>query len=144
MNNEWILKIASNTIHLFYGNLYSIPADERWSDFVFEQASEWQQIMLAWTTGSGQGHPLLMIKYEDLIADTAAVLLRVLDFLDVPYKSSIVQTSQFRLELREEVPLSLVVYTNDERNYINSIIRSTIDTIRTSNAEFDMSEYLRL
>ena len=132
--------LQTHSIHLFYGNLYSVHADERWSDFVFEQASEWQQIMLAWTAGSGQGHSLLMIKYEDLIADAAAVLSRVLAFLDVPYSSSIVQ--KLRLELQDEVPL--IEYTTDERDYINSIIRSTIDTIRTSNTEFDMSDYLRL
>ena len=96
--------------------------------------------MLAWTAGAGQNHPLLIIKYEDLIADSAAVLLRVLEFLDVPYSSSTVR--ELRLEFQDEVPL--VEYTTDERDYINLIIRSTIDTVRTSNAQFDISEYLRL
>ena len=117
---------------------YCIITDERWSDFVFEQASEWQQVLLAWTAGS-QNHPLLIVKYEDLIADTAAVLSRVLDFLQAPYSTAVVQDVGVDLQDGN----SFVEYTADEREYINSIIKSTIETVKSTNAEFDMSEYLR-
>ena len=88
--------------------------------------------MLAWTATS-HNHPLLIVKYEDLIEDTSSVLMEMLDFLQVPYSSSAVQELAMNLNV-EEISLT---YTSDERDYINSIIKGTIESLRTSKLDTD-------
>lgn len=88
--------------------------------------------MLAWTATS-HNHPLLIVKYEDLIEDTSSVLMEMLDFLQVPYSSSTVQELAMNLNV-EEISLT---YTSDERDYINSIIKGTIESLRTSKLDTD-------
>lgn len=88
--------------------------------------------MLAWTATS-HNHPLLIVKYEDLIEDTSSVLMEMLDFLQVPYSSPAVQELAMNLNV-EEISLT---YTSDERDYINSIIKGTIESLRTSKLDTD-------
>ena len=119
-------------------------ADERWSDFVLEQVTVWQQIVLSWMTAN-PNHPLLVVKYEDLHLDTEAELMKMLDFLRAPYSASVVQELSLNLNDEEEEQLS-VVYTVDEREYINSVIKSTIETLtihKIDDTECDLSLYLR-
>ena len=86
-------------------------------------------------------HPVLAIKYEDLQLDTVAELKRVLDFLQAPYSTFILE--ELALNFQEDKPS--IVYTADETNYINSLIKSTIETLAASkvNSECDLSSYLK-
>ena len=61
------------------------------------------------------------------------MLMEMLDFLQVPYSSSTVQELAMNLNV-EEISLT---YTSDERDYINSIIKGTIESLRTSKLDTD-------
>ena len=107
---------------------------------MFEQATEWQQIVLAWMT-SNHDHPLLVIKYEDLKSDTPRELGKMLDFLQVPHRASVLQ--EFTVNVQDEKPT--IDYTSDEIDYINSVVENTIATLRTSNIDdkCDLTSYLK-
>jgi hypothetical protein len=51
-----------------------------WRTFVAEKAAKWQQLHEAWWRGFDKSS-MLVIRYEDLVADVAGQLRRVLDFL---------------------------------------------------------------
>ena len=70
------------------------------------------------------------------------MLTQILDFLQVPYSAFIVQELSLKLQVSEKVSLT---YTSEERDYINSIIKSTIDTLRTNKVDTncDLTSYLR-
>ena len=109
---------------------------------MFQQANEWQQTIQSWVTAD-LNHPVLAVKYEDLRLDTVAELERVLDFLQTPYSTLILE--ELALNIQED-NLS-VVYTTDQRHYVNSIIKSTIETLATLKVDselLDLSSYLKL
>ena len=114
--------------------------DERWNDFIFEQATEWQQIVLAWLTNN-HNHPVLTVRYEDLKLDTADELKKMLEFLQVPYSTSMVQDL---IQNTYDEKLS-IAYTPDDRIYINSVVKSTVETLRTYKIDTkgDILSYLR-
>ena len=116
--------------------------DEGWSDFVLTQAKEWQKVIHSWMIDD-LSHPVLAVKYEDLRLDTAAELKRVLDFLQVPYSSFIVE--ELTLTIKEDKPSIVYMYTPDQINCINTIIKSTIERLAVSKVDVDyLSSYLKL
>ena len=84
---------------------------------------------------------MLVVKYEDFRLSMATELKKMLDYLQAPYSTPIVQELALNVN-KEELS---VVYTDDERDYINSIIRSTIETLANHKVEdkCDLSVYLR-
>lgn len=86
-------------------------------------------------------HPLLIVKYEDIKLDTPGELGKMLHFLQVPHRTLMLQ--EFTVNVQDDKPT--IGYTSDEIDYINSIIESTIATLRTSNIgdECDLTSYLR-
>ena len=106
---------------------------------MFEQATEWQQIVLAWMTNN-YDHPLLVVKYEDLKLDTPGELGKMLDFLRVPHSTSVLQ--EFAVNVQDEKPT--IDYTSDEIDFINSVIENTIATLRTNNIhdKCDLTSYI--
>ena len=118
----------------------NVHADERWNDFVFEQATEWQQIILAWMTNN-HDHPLLIVKYEDVKVETPGELGKMLDFLQISHSTSVLQ--EFAVNVQDEIPI--IDYTSDETDFINSVVENTIATLRASSMDdkCDLTSYLK-
>ena len=88
-------------------------------------------------------HPVLAVKYEDLRLDTVPEFERILDFLQAPYSALVLE--ELVLNIQED-NLS-TAYATEERNYINSIIKSTIETLAAHEVDselLDLSSYLKL
>lgn len=119
----------------------TIHADDQWSDFVLEEAKEWQRIIQSWMVDD-LNHPVLAVWYEELRLDAAVELKRMLDFLQVPYNTFIVE--ELALSFQEDRPSIMNMYTANQINYINSIIKSTIETLADSSIDSEyLSSYLR-
>ncbi len=117
-----------------------IALDTQWSDFVLEQIKRWQQIFQSWIIDD-LNHPVLAVKYEDLRLNTVNELKRVLDFLRTPYNPFIVEELALNKFQENKPP---VMYTTDQTNYINSIIKSTIETLAASKMDSEyLSSYLK-
>ena len=63
-------------------------------EFVASQTLQWQQLVLTWVVDA-MDRPVLVVKYEDLVENTQVELKRMLDFLQVPYKSSELEMVEF-------------------------------------------------
>jgi hypothetical protein len=114
--------------------------DNQWSDFVLEQAKKWQQIIQSWIIDD-LNHPVLAVKYEDLRLNSVDELRKVLDFLRTPYNPFIVE--ELALNKFQENKSSMM-YTNDQTNYINAIIKSTVETLAASKMDSEyLSSYLK-
>ena len=119
----------------------TIHADDQWSGFVLEEAKEWQRIIQSWMVDD-LNHPVLAVWYEELRLDAAVELKRMLDFLQVPYNTFIVE--ELALSFQEDRPSNMNMYTANQINYINSIIKSTIETLADSSIDSEyLSSYLR-
>ena len=119
----------------------TIHADDQWSDFVLEEAKEWQRIIQSWMVDD-LNHPVLAVWYEELQLDAAVELKRMLDFLQVPYNTFIVE--ELALSFQEDRPSIMNMYTANQINYINSIIKSTIETLADSSIDSEyLSSYLK-
>lgn len=119
----------------------TIHADDQWSNFVLEEAKEWQRIIQSWMVDD-LNHPVLAVWYEELRLDAAVELKRMLDFLQVPYNTFIVE--ELALSFQEDRPSIMNMYTANQINYINSIIKSTIETLADSSIDSEyLSSYLK-
>ena len=119
----------------------TIHADDQWSDFVLEEAKEWQRIIQSWMVDD-LNHPVLAVWYEELRLDVAVELKRMLDFLQVPYNTFIVE--ELALSFQEDRPSIMNMYTASQINYINSIVKSTIETLADSSIDSEyLSSYLK-
>ena len=119
----------------------TIHADDQWSGFVLEEAKEWQRIIQSWMVDD-LNHPVLAVWYEELRLDVAVELKRMLDFLQVPYNTFIVE--ELALSFQEDRPSIMNMYMANQINYINSIIKSTIETLADSSIDSEyLSSYLK-
>ena len=119
----------------------TIHADDQWSGFVLEEAKEWQRIIQSWMVDD-LNNPVLTVWYEELRLDVAVELKRMLDFLQVPYNTFIVE--ELALSFQEDRPSIMNMYTANQINYINSIIKSTIETLADSSIDSEyLSSYLK-
>ena len=60
-----------------------------WATFLTENMKRWQNTVAAWVINF-KG-PLLVVKYEDIQADTVSQILRILDFLHFDYDETLIR-----------------------------------------------------
>ena len=106
-----------------------IGDNEDWNTFVHTQAVEWQKTVLAWVVNSA-GHPVIVVKYEDMKTDTAKELLRMLDFLHVPYTETQFQsvvTRGYNMFKRHHSPRDdFEHFTLEQEAFVDSVVQSTL------------------
>ena len=113
--------------------------NSNWNDFVHEQATIWEQTVLAWIANN-HNHPVLVVKYEDIKNNTQAEMRRMLDFLQVPYSSSRlneVVARGYRMYQREHSD-TFDHYTSGQRDIVRSAIERVSKSLR-ENGLLDMA-----
>ena len=69
----------------FYLLIHTYTGENRaWNVFVKTKIKKWQYYFMGWLIG-GKGHPVLVVRYEDLKTDSFSQVKRMLEFLKVPY-----------------------------------------------------------
>ena len=102
--------------------------NKEWNVYVHRKAVKWQQTILAWVVNN-MGHPVLVVKYEDMKANMSRELRRMLDFLQVPYTEaqfqSVVNSGYEKFRRHHSSQDDYDHYTSEQRAFVNSIIRTT-------------------
>ena len=116
---------------------------------MLSEAEKWQRTVLGWLT-ENRGHPVLVLKYEQLLTDTAGELKRVLDFLRVPYSAQLlakVEEVDYEVFGAQKEVLDADVEKEFSVEQMESVKKVVADTSRTLKAngldeECDLLEYL--
>lgn len=94
----------------------------------------WQQTVLGWLLNN-MNHPVLPIRYEDLLMDTERELGKILNFVQVPYSRqqlhSVVQSGYS--EYHRPHGVEFEHYTASQKNYVRAIVQSTSNLLRNLN-----------
>ena len=96
--------------------------------YVHTQALRWQRTIFAWMVNN-MGHPVVVVKYEDMKANTSKELRRMLNFLQVPYTEaqfqSVVTSGYEKFRRHHSSQDDYDHYTSEQRAFVNSVIRTT-------------------
>lgn len=91
-------------------------------------AVEWQETVLAWIVNNG-GHPVIVVKYEDMKTNTSMELQRMLDFLQFPYSEtqlqSLVSKGYNTFKRNHSLDGDFERFTPAQRLFVNSLVRTT-------------------
>lgn len=96
---------------------------------MFERAKVWQETLLVFLLHN-HNHPVMVVRYEGLKRNAKAELIRMLDFLQVPYKLSQVDKvvdKGYSKYKRKKIEFDH--YTTEQREHVRSIIRDTAATL---------------
>ena len=107
--------------------------------YVHQKALKWQQTILAWVVNN-MDHPVIVIRYEDMKANTSRELRRMLGFLQVPYTEAqfqrVVNNGYEKFRRHHSPQDDYDHYTSEQRAYVNSVIRTTHSILE----EYHLSE----
>ena len=85
-------------------------------------------------------HPVIVIRYEDMKANTSRELRRMLGFLQVPYTEAqfqrVVNSGYEKFKRRHSSQDDYDHYTSEQRAFVNSVIRTTHSILE----EYHLSE----
>ena len=113
--------------------------NRKWNVSVHRKALKWQQTIFAWVVNN-MDHPVIVIRYEDMKANTSRELQRMLDFLQVPYTEAqfqrVVNNGYEKFKRRHSPRDDYDHYTSEQRAFVNSVIRSTHSVLE----EYHLSE----
>ncbi len=106
----------------------------------------WQSFFVGWLLNS-HGHPVLVVRFEDLKADIMKEVKRMLEFLKVPYseeeltKRMMQDTGTFRREHHKVFDH----FTAEQRSTVRSAIRKVIQVLKLRNGgdTLGIEDYLR-
>ncbi len=119
-----------------------------WNTLVHTGGNRWQRTLLNWVGSARQlNHPLLVVHYEDLLADTVKEVSRMLDFLHQDYSRTELATKlkdgYGKFHRSHSAADDYDHYTKDQRLYINSMITSTESKLQqTHNEQLHLMEYI--
>ena len=89
---------------------------------------EWQETVLAWTVNNG-GHPVIVVKYEDMKTNISRELQRMLDFLQVSYTEmqlqSVVSKGYNTFKRNHSLDDDFEHFTPAQRLFVNLLVRTT-------------------
>ena len=107
--------------------------------YVHTQALRWQRTIFAWMVNN-MGHPVIVVKYEKMKANTSKELRRMLEFLQVPYTEaqfqSVVNSGYEKFRRHHSSQDDYDHYTSEQRAFVNSVIRTTHSILE----EYHLSE----
>ena len=107
--------------------------------YVHQKAVKWQKTIFAWVVNN-VGHPVNVIKYEDMKTNPSRELRRMLDFLQVSYTEAqfqrVVNNGYEKFKRHHSPRDDYDHYTSEQRAFVNSVIRSTHSVLE----EYHLSE----
>ena len=125
-------------MHIHHTSIHA-GENRKWNVSVHRKAVKWQQTILAWVVNN-MGHPVIVIRYEDMKTNTSRELRRMLDFLQVPYAEAqfqrVVNSGYETFRRRHSPRDDYDHYTSEQRAFVNSVIRTTHSVLE----EYHLSE----
>ena len=93
---------------------------------MYEQATMWKKTILGWIVNN-MDHPVLVVKYEDLVGNTHREIKRILDYIQVPYYTSRLNdvVNQGYSKYKRKHLYEFDHYTALQRLLIKSVMKST-------------------
>lgn len=136
---------------LFYTQCLCPTAGENkeWDAYVHSQAVEWQNTIIGWLI-KNKGHPVMLIKFEDLKRNTEIEVMRMLDFLLVPYTEQqvmeVVESGFMEFKRKQRHAPSLEHYTAKQVAHVNEVLRTTVQLldVRRLSHVCSISDYVAL
>ena len=105
----------------------------------------WQQYFIGWVI-KGLGHPVLVVRYEDLETDRIGQMKRMLDFLRVPYSEvELLKRMEVDLEsFRPKNHIDFEHFTPKQRDCVQRVITETLGVLKKWNHgdTLGVAEYL--
>ena len=88
--------------------------------------------------------PVLVVKYEDLVENTQVELKRMLDFLQVPYKSSELEMVEFYNEDTSYQKRNQPQFSEENKKHVLSVVRITKSSLEEAglSSACDLSSYM--
>ena len=106
-----------------------------WGHFVQKEVQTYYQTVTGWLTKK-EPHPVLVVKYEDLLKDVRRELERILNFLQAPYSAGQLERvlrAGYREYLRPHAAVEFEHYTEKQRKYVRDMVSNLEGAIRKSN-----------
>lgn len=101
----------------------------------------WEQTVLGWLIAN-RGHPIHVVKYEQLKLDTKGELEKIMKFLQVPYSrrqlDRVVHAGYSEFKRKHK---HVEYYTEAQREYVGDIVRVT-STIITKAGHKPIMDYV--
>ena len=94
-----------------------------WTKFVRSRAPQWLAMMKNWIAGN-RGHPVLVIRYEDIKLNPVLEVKKMLRFLNVQYDDYVVEKrlqEDFSIYHRQQ-KYNRDVYSKKLREFVNSVL----------------------
>ena len=106
--------------------------NEEWEEFVQEWSRRWGQAALR-VARYQHTHPLLRVFFEDLRTNTSREVVRILDFLGVPYSPSQVEqklNSGFN-EAHRESASNFEHFTDQQKRVVGGVLSHVVEECST-------------
>lgn len=94
-----------------------------WTKFVHSKAPQWLAMIKNWIAPS-RGHPVLVIRYEDVKLSPVKEIKKMLRFLNVEYNATVVEErlkQDFTIYHRHKKQ-NRDVYSKELRSFVNSVL----------------------
>lgn len=135
-------ELDSHTSHagkMLFGN------NTEWNEFVKVKGQEWRTMIESYTIHN-LGHPVLVVKYEDLKAHPLEGLERMLDFLQQPYRGHDLEElikAGYTVFYRTHHEM-FVHFTSEQREFVLSEIQTAVDLLSKTGqlGKCDIRDYL--
>lgn len=102
--------------------------DLSWEKFVVDHAALWHQTATSWLIYN-QNHPILLVSYEQLKSNTSRELLRILNFLEVPYSTKRLAEVGWSEVKKNSVPDNFEV---NQVDFVNAMISKMAEALSSS------------
>lgn len=115
--------------------------NSKWEHFVHEEAMTWYQTVKGWVMNNMK-HPILVVKYEDMVQNTKLELERILEFVQVPYsRQQLVRVVEagYR-EYKRPHDVEFEHYTVKQKEYVCSLVAAVAPVLALSIEDYMHSE----
>ena len=111
------------------------------------EAHVWKQTVLGWLIAN-KGHPIHVVKYEQLKLDTKGELERIMEFLQIPYsRRQLERVVQAGYSVFKRKHRDVEYYTQAQKEYVRDIVRITSTIIAKAGYEpitdYEVARYLK-
>ena len=121
----------------------------QWNKYVHKYSIHpWVSYFQWLLEGVSAGHPVLVVRYEDLKSDSLTQVERMLEFLKVPYSNEALEkrmSQDFGKFHRQHSGTDFDHYTTEQRNHIKGLVKQALELLKTSNngTTYGIEDYLQ-
>lgn len=121
--------------------------NREWDEYVHAIGERWKKTIVEWFIKSANfSRPVMVVRYEDIKANCATQVERMLNFLDFPFdKAELTAKLNNRFEnFKRRHKEQFEHYTVAQKKYVNMMLLDTIKTLTQHKLEhfFKLDDYL--